>query len=1424
MSAVGAGSRRKGVFKFKPMPALPGPSSPGGLPCFQTGDVITGWMDLKLAQDVEAVENVCFSIIGHAKVQHHLRPDQPNATEEDRMVGRIRRLGIDDVFVQVDQPLVRVDAGDTKIINKGDHTYGVRIKVPEDLYPSFQFEDSSPGGTGEIFSIRYTLVCRVPTAGRDPLVEPYTQEIEIRTSLDARAQYQRMREKFSSPAGIETILYAKRDKWQLRSGSPDPQNADDDEHDEMPFLGLVVKSPPSIAIGRIYLELLQRVILPGPRGPADRYGEERIFATFELPGVNPAQDAHFHLGLVVPSPIPPSVQNLILDIKYFFRIVTVFNNGQNHEASEPTRIHILPTKNLIVRNFESYSELGPEDGPDSQGTLASGGNVPSPNFMQLFPLPSMPQQQVPPPFGPNGQPFPGPPQGFGPPPGQDFGTFGPQGGPGFNPHATLQPGFNPNGPPPPGWGGGPPPGPPGPPGGRPPPGPPGAWQNSPQLPPSHLLPPTGFYPPSDGSQFSTISSQHSQHAIPYPTMQGPHQGFPQGAPPGSPSVAPGTLHPPHQVDANGVPILMPPPTHHVHHHPHGEDQRSLNHRASFQMPPNQSPSLAPGTLPQPYHPGQPAPPEKDDQQRLLNNRASFQMPPHQSPNIPPGTLPQPHLHHQSFPPPSQHGSLPHQHHNSLPAISSPTTPGGVLPPPPPGPPPPDAIAALSPPPNGMLSPSGSQERLVLSPTGDVGTPPGEVLDQVANQLKNMSTGGELGVPGRRLSTSSAISTAVEEDETLKRLNEEKRKIEELRRMKEEQEAEEQRARNEAELLKMQKERELLEQELAQRKKLKEEQEKAEEEIRKQKALLEEQLKAQNELEQRRLLLEVERKRAELEQQALVEADKLRAAQEELERRKKEIEEAKLAQEQARKALEEERARHKAETEAKERSDILEKQKMERERARRAKEELQKRELEMLNMKKMSLQASLQQQQVHAVGSVPPPPPPSRTTALPPQPPPSRNVVAAKSTAAADAEPKRQRSRLAEIIQTKMTSMPQTQLTIPQRMPSAPRKEKAAADLPPNPQGGQAQVSQAFAHAVESHRDQLLSHLTKNGVPAQGKERIRLREATISNADRVFSSNLSNKERSQIMQDLEKELELTAKEIEEAFEITAAQALNERIREATIFFREGVESGVIETLDDLEEECRAFLENLQKQNLINTSMSPSSSSSSSTARSAIPPAIWATAVRRFEDDVREPLKRKIMGKRGSSQPQGSGYRQQQQSYGGGSAYQQPQQQQFPPRGNSSRPIPPPPQGQTYKVPTASTPSQPYRPAPQHQPYPVQQAQPPQGRPQSSFFGNRSPPNAGTTIVPAQGSSSTSHLRAPQSQGRSSSPGPLAQAHRPPVQSSSSSGSSSGLSSARRCLRDGCVKEKAPNSAFCKGGECEAMYFRQQDEMARRQGFR
>ncbi|KAJ3213453.1 hypothetical protein HDU67_002877 [Dinochytrium kinnereticum] len=1280
--------KKRGYFKFKPQPAsafaVPEGSS-SGLPRFKAGETVKGWLDLFLAEDVEAVAPVTFSIIGFAKATHQIGPDHHRATDEDRSLGRFRRLGAEEVFFQIDQDLVPVKDGETKIISKGSHTYSAKLTIPEDSFPSFSFGDN---GAGEFFSLRYLIRANIPAAGNP--VDAFEQDIEVFTSLDA-SHLNRISEKHTGPSGAEATIYSKRDKWQAQ---------------EVASVGIVLRAPSTFEIRNVYVELLQRIVLQGPRGVGDRFGEERIVATYLLPGVPPRQQEHFHMRLHLPT-LPPSALHPPLDINYVLRSVVAFSipGAPPHippppvEFLCPCTIHILPNENLALNVPASLDQLTPDDGPPES---AGGGGLVHPKLLDLFAQrdnsgPPMPQIAGPP-LSPPPLQGPPPPTMFlnGHPPHSPFlGAV-----PGFN---TMDPGY-PNG-------------------GQP-------------------FAPGVFGTPTLGPWQQPYPTFHSGTLMSYPPSEVGSSHGPPSQFAGSGGMGVGAAPPPGS-------IMGPSP-------------------GSFQGPP-------PGPSPGPIQGPPPGPPP-----------GPIQGPP---PGPPPGHLsgpiPSSPLSPLSGPPLGPPSPL-----------SGPTS--GPLPGPPLGAPPPDALVM-----------KGGDEEEAPAPL---------VKELGALEIETKSLVSE--DPGSPRLSETALTTSFMEEEAMRQLNEEKRKIEDLRRQRD-QEAQRVRAREiEAEVQKMQKERELLELEIAAEKRMQEQREKMEEELRMKRALLEEQVRAQNEASKQLMLEEVRLKQEEAERAVKAEAERIRIAQEELERQKKdmeaarkrqedEMEELRRKQEEARRAMEEEKA--KAEILA--RQEQLQRQNMERERVRKEREETQRREMEALNAKKKRLQNTL--------GNVPGQSPPAAAsshasprmaqsstaaTAAPLKPTvaPSEPYRAApadssyssstpqdmSSMATSSSGGSRQRSRLGETIQTRLSSMPQRPLHIPQRQATQ------TASFMPTPAQGQGvsrrDLEKAFEEAVDMHRDRLLNYLTVKGNMPYGKERGMVREMgggdVLGMLERI---GVSGTEKRRVLEALEKEMIVAEKEIEEAFEFTATQALNDRIKEGATFLREGVEAGVVRTIADLDEECAGFLESLRNGTLISTGQA-SSSSSAGPAASVIPTHVWDKAVRKFEEEVREPLRRKL----GKKVPPPSPTTQ----YSPPPQQPPPQQQQQvrgprnPPSQTPGRvqPIPAPPQGQVYQPPAVSSP---------------QQAR------KSGFFGFKK-----ESAAPPPPPSRPQYA-------------PIAQAHRPspPIQAgrnnqqAPSQPARGGLPSNRRCLRDGCEKEKASGSAFCVGGRCEAEYFRQQEEVARRQGF-
>ncbi|KAJ3098636.1 hypothetical protein HDU96_010995 [Phlyctochytrium bullatum] len=1448
------GSKKKGFFKFKPARQWKEVTA-AGVPRLLPGDVIGGWVDLQLGTDVELLEPLTFSLIGYSKLRHNISYDHPKATDDDRVNRRTRRLEIEEPFFELMCEMGSSSSG--SIISKGSHTYNVRLTVPPDAFPSFTHEDKA---SNEEFGIRYILRAHLPAAGNP--VDPFEQPVEIYTKLEA-THFSRLSLTHTGPSGANMRLYSKRDKWQPH---------------EIASLGVVATAPPHFDIHFIRLEVRQLILMMGPRGQNDRFREDRLVAAYQLPTVFAGSAAHYHLKLHLPL-APPAVRHMPLNISYFLRSMLVF--GSRHgpppdwEYHCEANIHILPSQNLEISLPKSLDELTQEDGPPD----ARKDSIPPPLLLELRPEPNLPSGH---PMMPGAMPPP-PPGGFPPPPMPMMnGTLMPPGPGQFPPPLDGGPPFMGQGHPqvslgPPLDAGAPfmghlhAPLPPGPAGGQPtPPGPPigpgpewGGWRpdnHQPyptfapnpyppfQSPPMHnadismaqgpdqphftgpgFIPPPGpngfpplqLQPPNvPQNQFASLQAPQGHPQNQYPTLQGqaPPNLYPSIAPP--PQGAPGMY-----------PTMSQAPTQHTTSDVNGPtaDRRSiaLQNRRSYQHIPHQPGPASAGSEGAPGSAGASSSPTL--QPRTLQKSASRQSlgpNPHGSPGnlkqlreatfaavINNGTLPNP-----TAPRPSQSSS---PNIAAAPTIAPSTPPAAFasvspqdstskpLPGPPPGPPPPDGedqgvrtgtpliddeeehFSTLS---------TRAGEGMVMSPVLETtpaatGGPPD--VQSLSRNVSNLS----IESPNVAASTTAAVGSSNSpssltslDSETMKKLEEERRLLSELQRRRDQDAAQVSQRALEAELERMQRERELLERQLEAERRLKEEREKMEQEIKRTRELREMLEKQQREAEALREQAarleaeklkkeqqELERQRKEIEEQAAkIEAEKRKREQEELEKQRKELEDARRQQQQqleelrrqqeeTKKQLEEERMRIEA---AKK-----EHQQMEAERRRKERDEQQRREMLEIQAKKKQLeeiQAAKARSAAVAMQS-------TASSSVPPASRPSVSSNGMSSIASSSSSGSRQRSALGESIQSKISSMRPRQLTV--RQPTQTQYSAVNSAVPTQGAGGglnSRELHKAFENAVDQHRDKLLQYMTEQAAMPFGKERINIRENAIGDfSSRVLSRfNVSGSDRSKVLDAFEKELKNAESELQEAFESTISEALRERIHEGAGFLREGVAAGVVLTVEELEEECAGFIESLRTGPLIATG------SNSSGSATKIPPNIWDEAMKNFDREVKEPLKAKLMAKNKPrpSQP--------------ASTHVYTPAPAQPSGGNRRNPIPPPPQGRVYEVP--------------------QPAQPEPSR--GGFFGRRpannpAPPQAtttsgGTTFLPPR---QVPYVPTPG--GRPQSLVPPPQPPRP---------ASPATQQNRRCLMDGCRKDKAPNSAFC-GSDCESRYFRQQEEIARRQGF-
>jgi hypothetical protein len=90
-----------------------------------------------------------------------------------------------------------------------------------------------------------------------------------------------------------------------------------------------LKAPDNVDVGCVFIELVQRVGLPSPKGGEERVGIERIISTFEVPGTPKGLESKHILKLNLPI-LPPTICLGPVDISYEVRSVVAI--PQSHPS------------------------------------------------------------------------------------------------------------------------------------------------------------------------------------------------------------------------------------------------------------------------------------------------------------------------------------------------------------------------------------------------------------------------------------------------------------------------------------------------------------------------------------------------------------------------------------------------------------------------------------------------------------------------------------------------------------------------------------------------------------------------------------------------------------------------------------------------------------------------------------------------------------------------------------------------------------------------------------------------------------------------------------------------------------------------------------------------------------------------------------
>ncbi|KAJ3300053.1 hypothetical protein HDU76_006167, partial [Blyttiomyces sp. JEL0837] len=556
--------QRKGIFTFNRVPTE-----------LEAGESFRGWTDLKLGTSVTSDGPVVFEVVGLAEASWILKPESIFASDEMRATGKMRRLGSTGEFWKV-----TVKLAESQEFDKGEHTYITTAEVPKGLFPTFQYIDRE---SGEEFAVKYIVRARFPA--RENPVETLTKPLIILSpplGLDFPTP---LNIQDRGPLGAILSLKSKRSQWHPK---------------EVATLLYSLRAPPTVEVGRVLVELVQRVGLPGPNSPEHRVGIERIVAYYEVPGCPAGFFSTYLLQLELPM-MPPTICLGPLDISYEIRCVATFPpsvpGGQAVvEFLGPSTIIILPTvqKINLPPNFDEIHEAGSPSGPPPPpprtlrlspkipAAITSAPPPPQPqSYAQARPVSMYPQApSLPPPppqqpmaaWGAAGQ-LP-PPMPYGQPPAPYYN----QGGyPPVDPRLSMMPGMPPMMPPPMG-------------------DPrmsmmPGTMPMIPPVPPpSNIRPPidprTGLIPPPPQSMmYGQQQPQQSYSTGPYampPAVRPPNspvlrppgspnmhmqqqQMMPGGAPPPPPNYLPPGQAPPRSRSPHPIPSVNDPEVNIVPH-------------------------------------------------------------------------------------------------------------------------------------------------------------------------------------------------------------------------------------------------------------------------------------------------------------------------------------------------------------------------------------------------------------------------------------------------------------------------------------------------------------------------------------------------------------------------------------------------------------------------------------------------------------------------------------------------------------------------------------------------------------------------------------------------------------------------------------------------------------------------------------------
>ncbi|TPX76383.1 hypothetical protein CcCBS67573_g02355 [Chytriomyces confervae] len=155
----------------------------------------------------------------------------------------------------------------------------------------------------------------------------------------------------------------------------------------------------------------------------------------------------------------------------------------------------------------------------------------------------------------------------------------------------------------------------------------------------------------------------------------------------------------------------------------------------------------------------------------------------------------------------------------------------------------------------------------------------------------------------------------------------------------------------------------------------------------------------------------------------------------------------------------------------------------------------------------------------------------------------------------------------------------------------------------------AQMQTAYNNALDSYRGRLLNHLTFSSTPLTGREQAVARNDELMTASQVIGGGSKG---SSLLSALEAEMRIIESEILESYENQLYQSVRERILDAKQILQASYDAGLIHSVSELNNECKAAFESIKVDGDVTGKVMEKAKAS-------------------FEETVRQPLLRLVSAK-------------------------------------------------------------------------------------------------------------------------------------------------------------------------------------------------